>query len=158
MPRGIRSSIAKQFGITKKGWVEERKARGSKSKSKRGSKSTPLAKRSSSRVATYRGSYRRVRGIGIPSIASLLPLAPQMLAMSGMTNIGWDVITPLQQGNFKEAIKRFFTNELVLFTGYDALVPGWNMTPPTLMYGSILASKLLKKYFRGTKIGPLRLA
>lgn len=34
MARGIRSSIAKKYGISKKGWIEEKKARKGKSRSK----------------------------------------------------------------------------------------------------------------------------
>jgi hypothetical protein len=155
MAKGLPASIIKKYGITKKAWSVYR---GTKKRGKR--MTTALARRAPNRkVAQYRGAYRRVSsGFKIPSIVSMVPLAPHVLSNLGLAGLGYNAVADAMQGNFPEAIKKVMVNELLMFTGYDAIQNGWNFKAPMLCYGSLLAKKMASKYFRGTRIGPLRLA
>ena len=99
-----------------------------------------------------KASFRR--SPGFPSLISLVPLAPQALAFVGTPGVGYPVYGA---GSPQESVKNFFVNELMLFTGYDANANNWNFGPAVLNYFSIFASKLVKRYFKGIRIGPLRI-
>lgn len=154
MAKGLPSAIIKKYGVTKKAWAV---FRGTKRKG--GKNPTSLAKRGSYRSrAIYRGAYRRSRGFSIPSIASLTMLAPHVLSNCGVAGLGYDTISELQKGDFFNAMRVFMINELMLFTGYDAVAGQFNWKPLMLNYGTILFKKLASKYLRGVKVGPIKIA
>jgi hypothetical protein len=150
--RGLPSKYAK-MGF-KRGWAA---LRASKRRISGGRKKTSLATRSRPR-ATFRGYYRRVRGIGMPSMSSLVVAAPHVLSNLGLGGLGYSVPDAIRAGDGVEAMKRLFVNELMLFSGYDAIGGSWNWKAPMINYGSLIVKKIASKYFRGTKIGPIRIA
>lgn len=74
---------------------------------------------------------------------------PHVLANVGTPGLGYNAIGAFRSGNLEEGLKMVATNELMLFTGYDAIGMGWNPLPPLANYGSLIAGKIVGRYFRG---------
>lgn len=128
---GLPKSYIKKYGITKKAWSEYRK---SKSKSKRTTttrKNNPKGKNMGKRRETIQGLMKRV----------VLPLAPHLLSNSGVAGMGYSVI---QSGlTLQQRVQNLATNELMLFTGYDAKARNWKPHVAAVNYGAVIIPKVV---------------
>lgn len=73
----------------------------------------------------------------------VLPAAPHLLSNTGMPELGYNVFAPgMSMG---QRLQFLGTNELLLFTGYDAYSRQWNWKAPLVNYGSIFLPTLIGK-------------
>lgn len=135
MAKGLPSAIAKQYGISKKGWAVFR------GKKRVGGKGKSLAKPKRRRYGGYAGKARRyVKSHRIP-LSIVLPTVAPIFSNMGEGSIGaGGFIKRVQEGHM-EYISR---DAMLLYTGYDWSNGSWNWTRAKALQGIVVGALIHK--------------
>lgn len=130
---GLPKSIIKKYGITKEAWRVFRGSNPRKTTNKKvirgkrtGTKRTTMARRRYAKKRKRSPNYSRKMD---SAFRAIVRIAPHAMAHTGVAGIGYDVVEPAKSGDYGGAVKNFFTNEVLLHTGYDAIAGNFNVKP-----------------------------